>query len=44
LNAAIYILENEKILDPKIRLSMVESLKGLITLSEEVYGERETVD
>ena len=26
-----------------IRRSMVESLKGLITLSEEIYGERETV-
>jgi hypothetical protein len=43
LNAALYILEHETILDPEIRQSMVESLKGLISLSEEIYGERQTV-
>jgi hypothetical protein len=43
LNAAIYILEKEKEVLPERRRSMVESLKGLITLSEEIYGERETV-
>jgi hypothetical protein len=41
LNAAIFILESEKALIPEIRQSMVESLKGLINISEEIYGEKE---
>ena len=43
LNVAIYVSENEKTLDSEIRHSTVESLKGLITLSEEIYGERATM-
>jgi hypothetical protein len=43
LNAAIDILKHETVLDLEIRHSMVESLKGLITLSEEIYGKRQTV-
>jgi hypothetical protein len=42
LNAAITILEREKELLPEIRQSMVESLKGFIAISEEIYGEKVT--
>ena len=42
LNAAIFILESEKELIPETRKSLIESLKGLITISEEIYGEEKT--
>ena len=42
LKVAIFVLESEKELTPERRKSMIESLKGLIAQSEEVYGEAPT--
>lgn len=42
LKLAIFVLENEKELTPERRKSMIDSLKGLIAQSEEIYGEAAT--
>jgi len=42
LKLAIFVLENEKELTAERRKSMIESMKGLIAQSEEIYGEAET--
>lgn len=42
LKTAIFVLENEKELPQERRKSMIESLKGLIAQSEEVYSEAPT--
>ena len=39
LKVAIFVLEKEEKLSKERRKSMVESLKGLIAQSEEIYGE-----
>jgi len=39
LKVAIFVLEKEEELSKERRKSMVESLKGLISQSEEIYGE-----
>jgi len=42
LKLAIFVLEHEKELTPKRRESMVNSLKDLISHSEEIYREGAT--
>ncbi|MBA7701939.1 hypothetical protein ES703_110687 [subsurface metagenome] len=42
LKAAIFVLEKEKELTPERRKSMIESLKTLVSQSEEIYGEAPT--
>ena len=42
MKVAIFVLENGKELTPERRKSMIESLKGLIAQSEEIYGEAPT--
>jgi hypothetical protein len=39
MKVAIFVLESEKELTAERRKSMIESLKGLIAQSEEIYGE-----
>lgn len=39
LKVAIFVLEKERELSKDRRKSMIESLKGLIAQSEEIYGE-----
>ena len=38
LKMAIFVLEKEKELTPERRKSMIESLKGLVAQSEEIYS------
>ena len=42
LKLAIFVLEREKELTPERRKSMIESLKTLVSQSEEIYGEAPT--
>ena len=42
LKVAIFVLEKEEELSKERKKSMVESLKGLIAQSEEIYGEGAT--
>ena len=42
LKTAIFVLEKEEELSKERRKSMIESLKGLIAQSEEIYGEAPT--
>jgi len=42
LKTAIFVLEKEEKLTPKRRKSMIESLKGLVAQSEEIYGKAPT--
>jgi hypothetical protein len=42
MKVAIFVLESEKELTPERRKSMIESLKGLIAQSEEIYREAPT--
>jgi hypothetical protein len=39
VKVAIFVLEKEEDLTPQRRKSMIESLKGLIAQSEEIYAE-----
>jgi len=42
LKVAIFVLESGKELTPERRKSLIESLKGLMAQSEEIYGEAPT--
>ena len=42
LKLAIFVLEREEELTPERRKSMIESLKTLVSQSEEIYGEAST--
>jgi len=42
LKTAIFVLEKEEKLKPERRKSMIDSLKGLVAQSEEIYGEAPT--
>jgi len=42
LKTAIFVLEKEEELSKQRRKSFIESLKGLIAQSEEIYGEAPT--
>ena len=42
LKMAIFALEKEEELTKERKKSMIESLKGLVAQSEEIYGEQET--
>jgi len=42
LKTAIFVLEKEEKLTPERRKSMIDSLKGLVAQSEEIYGEAPT--
>jgi len=42
LKLAIFVLEREEELTPERRKSMIESLKTLVSQSEEIYGEAPT--
>jgi hypothetical protein len=42
LEVAIFVLEKEEELSKERKQSMIESLKGLIAQSEEIYGEAPT--
>jgi len=43
LPAVIDLLEHETVLIPEIRHSRIQYLKGLSTLSEEIYGQQEPI-
>ena len=42
LKTAIFVLEKEEELSKQRKKSLIESLKGLIAQSEEIYGEAPT--
>jgi len=42
LKLAVFVLEREEELTPERRKSMIDSLKGLVSQSEEIYGEAPT--
>ena len=42
LKLAIFVLEREEELTPERRKSIIESLKTLVSQSEEIYGKEET--
>ena len=42
LKLAIFVLEREEELTPERRKSIIESLKTLVSQSEEIYGEAPT--
>ena len=42
IKAAIFVLDKQEELSKERKMSMIESLKGVIAQSEEIYGEAST--